>query len=244
MNLEDYFILQKESIDKRINGDSIGEYAKLAEENSENFNPSFYCSIPIAAPKEILSKYAVSFSIEPILLDGENAICLKFSQNNMIPEIWVKKKYNGYRDIFKKFVKTNYQITSSFTSNYDIDHVLSRGQVKDPNTYIRLMLVDYKVNRSHGASTEKGFAQNTIKTLNQENLNAIAYLKVKGEKFTKGLWEKYRTNEIQLLKEWMPNETIAEMILQYLKDLSFNQFKPDDTLDYITQMEQFRINSD
>jgi hypothetical protein len=91
MNLEDYFILQKESIDKRINGDSLGENAKLAEENAENFNPSFYCSIPIAASKEILSKYADSFSIDPILLDGENAIGLKFSQNNMIPEVWVKK---------------------------------------------------------------------------------------------------------------------------------------------------------
>lgn len=40
----------------------------------------------------------------------------------------------------------------------------------------------------------------------------------------------------------MPNETVAETILQYLNDLSFNQFEPDDDLDYITQMEQFKNN--
>lgn len=113
----------------------------------------------------------------------------------MIPEVWVKREYEGYGIQFKDFIKEHNKITTSFPSNYDIDHVLSRGQVEDPNTYIRLMMVDYKVNRSHGASTEKGLAQNFIKLNAPENLNGIAYLKVKGEKFTKGLWKKIVLSE-------------------------------------------------
>lgn len=54
MNFQDYYLLQTESIDKRIKGDRVGEYAELAEENDKRFSPTMYISIPIAASKEKL----------------------------------------------------------------------------------------------------------------------------------------------------------------------------------------------
>ena len=77
-------------------------------------------------------------------------------KNKTFPEIWVSSTYTRYRAAFKKYLKEFFAI-DNIPFNFHVDHMQSKVFFKNkyPEYFIRLFLLDKKINCYYGCKYEK-----------------------------------------------------------------------------------------
>ena len=139
-----------------------------------------------ATTKERLTRHAKEYNwkITSLPKTDNNKVYIIKKETVKIPEIWVSSIYARYREAFKKYLFNYFDLQLKIPKNYHVDHSIPKlcfGN-KFPDYFIRLFLVDKKMNCSFGATYEKTFYQSEF---NKEHnggfhINLITILKVLG----------------------------------------------------------------
>ena len=168
MQLNDFLILQKNNIkDQFVN--------KMAE-----------CLV--STTRERIERHAKEFGWKLGYINGTNinkVITIQKEKSNFT-ELWVSSTYTKYRSAFRKYLEEYYSIDENLPEKFHVDHILpiSRFGKKYPNYFIRLFLLDRKINCSYGACFEK--IENKYESKKEPqggfHLNEIALLKLYGIK--------------------------------------------------------------
>lgn len=103
-----------------------------------------------------------------------------------VPELWVRSSYRGYRQAFVKYLQLFYNFQNQrIPAEWQVDHLQSTYRFKrtHPTYFIRLYLVDRKINASYGAGFEKMFYRSEREHFPNGGIHMdwIAFLKAYGE---------------------------------------------------------------
>jgi len=141
--------------------------------------------------------------------DQRSVIVIQKSHRS-IPELWVRWNYKSYRKAFTNFLNFYYFMSlEKIPSAYQVDHLQSKGRFKPEHKdyFVRLALLDRRVNASHGAGFEKSFnATESLRELSGGiHMDWMAFLKIYGvtlpsKRAPKTKWMKW-AHETALLME-------------------------------------------
>jgi hypothetical protein len=114
-----------------------------------------------------------------LLKDGDN------NGNRHPPELWVRPGYHGYRRAFGRFLAKHHGLPSeAIDARWQVDHLCSRARFKHGagDYYVRLVLLDRRVNASYGGGYEKLlYAHEAERPLHGgQHLGYPGFLKVRG----------------------------------------------------------------
>jgi len=116
-----------------------------------------------ATTRERLFRHAKKYNWEITSLPKTNPdkVYIINKENTKFPEIWVSSTYTKYREAFNKYLFHYFDFHQKITKNYHVDHSTPKLCFKNNNLeyFIRLLLIDSKVNCSFGATFEKNFYQ-------------------------------------------------------------------------------------
>jgi hypothetical protein len=139
-----------------------------------------------ATTKERLFRHAKEYNWEITSLPKTdfNKVCIIKKETAKIPEIWVSSIYTRYREAFNKYLFYYFDLKLKIPKDYHVDHSLPKLCFKNnfPYYFIRLFLVNRKINCSFGATYEKTFYQseNENEHLGGFHVNYMTILKVLG----------------------------------------------------------------
>ena len=139
-----------------------------------------------ATTKERLFSHAKQFNWKITSLPKTNPdkVYIIKKENVKYPEIWVSSTYTKYREAFNKYLINYFDFQQKIPRNYHVDHSTPKLCFKNnyPEYFIRLFLVDRKVNCSFGATYEKTFYQfeSNNKHIGGFHVSMIEFLKIFG----------------------------------------------------------------
>lgn len=140
--LEDYLRQQKESI--------IHQFSKEMT----------MCLIATTKERLVLHSQLYGWSLYAVPGTDQKSVMVVQKSNSSVPELWVKWDCKSYRKAFISFLNYYYFISlKTIPSNFQVDHLQSKSRFRAEHNgyFIRLALVDRRVNASHGAGFEKSF---------------------------------------------------------------------------------------
>lgn len=112
----------------------------------------------VATTKERLYRHSheCNWTISYLEHTDKNKVFLITKKNKTFPEIWVSSTYTRYRAAFKKYLKEFFAI-DNIPFNFHVDHMQSKVFFKNkyPEYFIRLFLLDKKINCYYGCKYEK-----------------------------------------------------------------------------------------
>jgi len=91
--------------------------------------------------------------------DQRSVVVIQKSHSS-IPELWVRWNYKSYRKAFKNFLNFYYFMSlEKIPAIYQVDHLQSKSRFNPEHEsyFVRLALLDRRINASHGAGFEKSF---------------------------------------------------------------------------------------
>ena len=112
----------------------------------------------VATTKERLYRHSheYNWTISYLEHTDKNKVFLITKKNKTFPEIWVSSTYTRYRAAFKKYLKEFFAI-DNIPFDFHVDHMQSKVFFKNkyPEYFIRLFLLDKKINCYYGCKYEK-----------------------------------------------------------------------------------------
>ena len=171
MNIDEFLIIQKQDIKNQF------------------INHMTQCLI--ATTLERIKRHALEYhwTLSSVIKTNRRKVIVVKKAHSNFPELWVISTYRNYRQAFIKYIAQFFSITDSISPHYHVDHIMpiSRFDNKYPHYFIRLFLLDKKMNCSFGAGYEKSL--NQFESKKEPNggfhLNGITLLKLFGIKIPK-----------------------------------------------------------
>jgi hypothetical protein len=136
----------------------IEDYLKIQEEEFLEFLRNLDIEILIAA-KDIncLIDFYSDYNAKIVEFVDSNSYVICRNDGNY--ELFIKGSFSAYRERFKKFLIKYCGISKGYElpSYLNVDHVLNKGRAK--NHYIKMILLDERVNQDWGRAYEKGISK-------------------------------------------------------------------------------------
>lgn len=115
----------------------------------------------VAASPEMLEQLKNDWGWRIIPLPGirHSSACVIEKEGGFGAECWARWDYRGYRKAFARYLRDYHPGYSSIlNSNVDVDHLEPRYRFsKGDGYFVRLHLIDKRVNAAYGAGFEKNF---------------------------------------------------------------------------------------
>ena len=192
MNLLDYLEKQKSAI--------VDEFV----------NAMLTCLV--ATTHDRIHKHAKQYGWELSSLPGTDAksvIVLKKSEN-AISELWVRWNYRNYRRAFQIFLRHVHNCGDTpIPPNLQVDHLQAthRFKANHPDYFIRLFLMEQKINGAYGAGFEKSFNHMERENFPRGGIHMdwMMFLKVfgavpPGKGATPEIWRTWARTQADILK--------------------------------------------
>ena len=170
---------------------NIEEFLKHQEDDIKNqfINNMYECLI--ATKLDRITRHAKEYhwTLSFVIKTARKKVIVVKKAHSVFPELWVSSKYRNYRQAFIKYIAQFFSVTDSISPSQHVDHIMpiSRFRNKYPQYFIRLFLLDKKMNCSFGAGYEKSL--NQFESKKEPNggfhLDGITLLKLLGIKIPK-----------------------------------------------------------
>ena len=117
----------------------------------------------IATTSDRITRHAKEYhwTLSFVIKTARQKVIVVKKAHSDFPELWVSSKYRNYRQAFIKYIAQFFSVTDSISPSQHVDHIMpiSRFRNKYPQYFIRLFLLDKKMNCSFGAGYEKNLNQ-------------------------------------------------------------------------------------
>lgn len=118
------------------------------------------CLIATTIQRLVLHAHQYDWKLFTVPGTDHRSVVVVQKQNTSVPELWVRWNYKSYRRAFMKFLNYYYFMSlKNIPLKFQVDHLQSKGRFnsEDKEYFIMLVLLDRRVNASHGAGFEKSF---------------------------------------------------------------------------------------
>lgn len=136
----------------------LDDYLRIQEEEFLEYGGNVDKRILIAAKdKNCLVNFYTNYN--SIVLEFIDLNSYVICRNDGNYELFIRGSFGGYRGRFKKFLVEYYNISKDYQlpSALNVDHLFNKIRAK--NYYIRMILLDGRVNQDWGRAYEKGISK-------------------------------------------------------------------------------------
>lgn len=129
----------------------------IVHEFTENMGD---CLVATTPEKLNMHSQLYGWELNPLPGTSKKSVLVVRKRKGAFPELWVRWNYTNYRKAFSIYLQKVHGLDSnSIPIEFQVDHLeaTSRFHPDHPTYFIRVCLLDRKINASYGASFEKAF---------------------------------------------------------------------------------------